>query len=445
MGGIIMKKKYFDLSVYDALLNRLKFIFEEFENIFVSFSGGKDSGLLLNLVMDFQRKYYPNRRIGVFHQDFEAQYSYTTKYVEETFESLKDEAELYWVCLPMATRTALSNYEMYWYPWDDKKEDLWIRPRPSHEYVITMENNPITTYRYKMHQEDLAKQFGRWYKLSHGDTSTICLLGIRADESLQRYNAFLNKKNGYKHQCWITQQFKNVWCASPLYDWTVQDVWHAIAKHGYSYNQLYDMLYQAGVKPTQMRVASPFNDYAKDSLNLYRVIEPETWVKLLGRVKGVNFGGIYGRTKALGYRNITLPPDHTWESYTKFLLATLPARIRNNYIKKFKTSIEFWHKVGGGLEEETIRELEERGYEIKRNGISNYTIFKSSRIIFLGKIPDHTDDIKTSKDIPSWKRMCYCILKNDHICRFMGFGLTRDQQRNIDIIKEKYKGLETNY
>lgn len=436
-----MHKKYLDCNVYEALINRLVLVFEEFENIFVSFSGGKDSGLLLNLVLDFQKKYYPNRKIGVFHQDFEAQYTLTTQYVEETLERIKNDAEVYWVCLPMATRTALSNYEMFWYPWDDKKKDLWIRPLPDHEYVISLENNPMTTYHYKMHQEDLAKQFARWYKKSHGDTSTICLLGNRADESLQRYNGFLNKKYGYKNECWITQQFKNVWCASPIYDWTVQDVWHATYIHNYSYNKLYDLFHLAGLRPSQMRVASPFNDYAKDSLNLYRIIEPATWIKLLGRVQGVNFGNIYGKTKALGYRNITLPPGHTWESYTKFLLATLPVRARNNYIKKFKTSIKFWHTTGGGLEEETIQELIAHGYNIKRNGVSNYTIMKESRIIFLDKIPDHTDDIKSTKDIPSWKRMCYCILKNDHLCRFMGFGLTREQQRNIDEIKKKYKAF----
>jgi predicted phosphoadenosine phosphosulfate sulfurtransferase len=63
-------------------------------------------------------------------------------------------------------------------------------------------------------------------------------------------------------------------------------------------------------------------------------------------------------------------------------------------------------------------------------------------VIFLGKIPDDTDDIRSSKDIPSWKRMCYCILKNDHTCRFMGFGVTREQQRRIDAIRDKYKSLE---
>ncbi len=85
----------------------------------------------------------------------------------------------------------------------------------------------MTTYRYRMHQEDLAKQFSRWYHLSHngddgrGGRKTVCLLGIRADESLQRYSGILNKKYGYKGECWISKQFKDVWCASPLYDWSV--------------------------------------------------------------------------------------------------------------------------------------------------------------------------------------------------------------------------------
>ena len=76
-----MIRRYTEQNVYEALQDRLHFLFEEFDNIFVSFSGGKDSGLLLNLTLDFQKKYYPEKKIGVFHQDFEAQYSVTTEYV----------------------------------------------------------------------------------------------------------------------------------------------------------------------------------------------------------------------------------------------------------------------------------------------------------------------------------------------------------------------------
>ncbi len=437
-----MVRKYLEQNVYEALQRRLKFIFEEFDNIYISFSGGKDSGLLLNMVMNFRKVYYPEKKLGIFHQDFEAQYTVTTEYVERTFERFEGEAELYWVCLPMATRTALSSYEMYWYPWDDTKRDSWVRDMPDKKYVINLENNPMETYRYRMPQEDLAKQFGRWYRQSHGYGSTVCLLGMRAEESLQRYSGFLNKKYGYQGECWISKQFKEVWCASPMYDWSTEDIWHANYLFDYDYNHLYDLYYKAGLKASQMRVASPFNDYSKDSLNLYRVLDPEIWVKLVGRVRGANFAAIYGKTKAMGYRNITLPEGHTWKSYTKFLLDTLPARLRNNYVKKFNTSMKFWHETGGGLSEETITELKEHGYRIRRNGVSNYTLNRKSRIVFIGALPDDTDDIKSTKDIPSWKRMCYCILKNDHICRFMGFGLDRNQQKRIDLIRNKYKSIE---
>lgn len=437
-----MCKEYLQENVYEAFQSRMEFVFREFGNIYVSFSGGKDSGLLLNLVLEYRNKHYPHRIIGVFHQDFEAQYTTTTEYVENTFAKLTDRVERYWVCLPMATRTALSSYQMFWYPWDDQKQDIWVRPMPKYSYVINLTHNPISTYKYRMPEEDLAKQFGRWYRISHGNQRTICLLGIRADESLQRYSGFVNKKHGYKQQCWITKQFKDVSEGSPLYDWSVKDIWHAYYRFGYKYNKLYDLYYKAGLKVSQMRMASPFQDYAKESLNLYRVLDPTVWTKLLGRVQGTNFASIYGQTRAMGYHKIDLPAGHSWKSYTLFLLATLPPKLRNNYIRKFNKSIEFWHKVGGGLEKRTIEELKNHGYQIERNGVSNYTIFKDARIIFKGNLPDNTDDVQTTNNVPSWKRMCFCILKNDHICRFMGFGLTHQQQERLNYIKQKYASLE---
>ena len=149
-----MIREYSDKDVYEAFLERMHLLFKEFDNIYISFSGGKDSGLLLDMTLDFRDRHYPDKKIGVFHQDFEAQYTVTTEYIERTFERIKDKVEPYWVCLPMATRTALSSYEMYWYPWDDTKKDSWVRDMPKKPYVINLDHNPMTTYRYRMHQED---------------------------------------------------------------------------------------------------------------------------------------------------------------------------------------------------------------------------------------------------------------------------------------------------
>ncbi len=84
------------------------------------------------------------------------------------------------------------------------------------------------------------------------------------------------------------------------------------------------------------------------------------------------------KSKALGYKNITLPKGHTWESYTKFLLLTLPKKARDGYVSKFKTSLKFWHTIGGGLEEITIKELVDRGYKIKKK--RNFKLYSFKRI-----------------------------------------------------------------
>ena len=89
-----------------------------------------------------------------------------------------------------------------------------------------------------------------------------------------------------------------------------------------------------------------------------------------------------------------------------------------------------------------MEELVSQGYKVRENGSSNYTVMKLPRVVFEGRIPDHTDDIRSTKDIPSWKRMCYCILKNDHNCRFMGFGLSRESQRAVEELRKKYVKVE---
>ena len=432
-------KKYLNINVYEALQERLKFIFDNFDNIYVSFSGGKDSGLLLSMVLDYVKRHKIQKKIGVFHQDFEAQYDLTTRYVTRMFENNLDIIEPFWVCLPMASRCAVSNFQMYWYPWEESKKDCWVRPMPNFPYIINQKNNPFEFYRDKMLQEDLYSEFGYWYA-SHHTGKSICLLGIRADESLNRYRAYANihKTILEKHQ-WTTKITENLYNAYPLYDWTTKDIWVANAKFDFDYNEIYDLYWKAGLSIAQMRVSSPYHESAKDSLNLYRVLEPVTWAKVVGRVNGANFGAIYGNTHALGCGKITLPQGHTWRSYVKFLLATLPDKIRQNYIKKFSTSIRFWWKTGGVVCNEAIQELENCNYHIKLNGKSNYKSNKE-RVRFLGT-PDDTDDIHSSIDIPSWKRMAICILKNDHLCKYMGFSESKKIKSRQAELMEKYRNL----
>ena len=350
-----------------------------------------------------------------------------------------DDIEPYWVCIPQGSRCAVSNFQMYWYPWDDLKESEWVRPMPKHPFIINLNNHPFDFYRYKMAQEDFYAEFGLWYARQHKG-NTICLLGIRADESLNRFRAYAtDRKTTFGDGKWTTKMGENFYNGYLLYDWTTKDVWIANGKFEFEYNKIYDLFYKAGLSIHQMRVASPYHESAKESLNLYRVLDPKTWVKVVARVQGANFGAIYGNTKVLGSKRFELPKGHTWRSYVKFLLATLPDEIRENYIAKFKTSIKFWWKRGGVVSEEAIKELEACNYRIRNRGKGSSRSSKD-QIVFLGT-PDDTDDIKSTIDIPSWKRMAICILKNDHLCKHMGFAQTKKQSERERELIEKYKNL----
>lgn len=147
-------------------------------------------------------------------------------------------------------------------------------------------------------------------------------------------------------------------------------MWTANGRFGWPYNRLYDLFHRAGVPLDTQRVASPFISQALSSLHLYKAIDPDMWGRMIGRVNGVNFAALYGRTSALGWQSARLPKGLTWERYMHFLLATLPAETRRNYLEKLSVSIRFWREKGGCLAETTIAKLRKAGVPIEVGGRS---------------------------------------------------------------------------
>lgn len=423
------------MNVYEATIKRLEQIFQEFDNISVSFSGGKDSGLLLNLCIDYIRKNNLNRKISVLHLDYEAQYQMTTEYVDDVMSSNSDILEVYRVCVPFKVTTCTSMHQSFWRPWEDDKKDIWVRDLPQNAFT----KEKFDFYSDKMWDYDFQQRFSLWLHEKNNAKKTAILVGIRTQESLHRWRAIHSERNykNYNGINWTKEVYENVYNAYPIYDWLTEDVWVANAKFGYSYNKLYDLFYQAGLNIDQMRVASPFLSEGQETLTLYRVIEPHTWGKLVSRVNGVNFTGIYGGTTAMGWKSITLPQGHTWESYMHFLLSTLPEETRQNYLSKLQTSIKFWREKGGVLDNETINVLKKSGVNIEVGKDTNYKTTKLPvRMDYIDDI-----DIKDFKLVPTYKRMCICIMKNDHLCKYMGFSQTKNEIARRKNIIEKYQNL----
>lgn len=427
-------------NVYEASIERIDFIFKKFKRIYVSFSGGKDSGVMLNLCIDYMRKNNIKEKIGIMILDNEANYEYSLDFMHEILNKNRDILDIYWCCLPITLPCTVSSYATEWQCWGVEDEKRWIRPMPKEDYIVNIKNHNFDFFEENMNYDEFWDGFGKWY--SNGEL-TACLIGIRTDESLNRFRAIMNEdKIMIENKPWTKQKhisMKNVFNCYPIYDWKTEDIWISNEKFEWNYNKLYDIFWKAGLSIHQMRVASPFMSESKSSLNLYRVIDPHVWVTLCARVQGANFIATYG--KQINYNTFKLPKGHTWKSFTNFLLDTLPDEVSENFRKRFAQSFDYWGRVGRGLPDKTIKELEQNGIKFKINGLTVHGNKNKKRVI-IEEFPDELDVLSChNSDVASWKRFAITILKNDHTCKYMGLAPTKEQAVRQREIMKKYKDI----
>jgi predicted phosphoadenosine phosphosulfate sulfurtransferase len=432
-----MKNYNQDKNVYQASLERIDFIFKNFSRIYVSFSGGKDSGVMLNLVIQYMKDNNINKKVGVMILDNEANYKLSTKFMLDIIDENIEYFDVYWCCLPITLPCTVSSFLTDWQCWGVNDRHKWIQTMPYRNYVVNIDNHNFPFFKENMPYNEFWDNFGEWY--SNGEP-TACLIGIRADESLNRFRAIANEdKIMLQGQKWTKKNGKNVFNCYPIYDWRTSDIWVGNAKFGWKYNELYDIFYMAGVPISKMRVASPFMSESKSSLNMYRVIDPEIWMTLCARVHGANFVATYG--KQISYHSFKLPDGHTWKSFTKFLLDTLPNDIADNFRRRFIQSLKYWGRTGRGLTNKTIAELKQSNIDIVINGKTAHGSKDKNRVV-IKSCPDHLDMLSChNSDVLSWKRFAITILKNDHTCKYLGLAPTKEQAVRQKQIMEKYKNL----
>ncbi len=378
-------KIYQESDVLEAARTRVRYIFDHFERIYVSFSGGKDSSVMTHLVMEeaIRRK----RKVGLLLIDLEAQYKLTIKHAEEMFDRYADHVDPFWVSLPIKLRNSVSNYEPVWCCWQPEREADWVRPKPKR---AISDPSFFDFFQPWMEFEEFIVLFGLWY--SQG-LDTAAFVGIRADESLNRFRTIAARyKETHFGKRYTTKIADNLYNAYPIYDWDVSDIWKYHGRYpDKPHNEVYDRMHQAGLSLSQMRLCQPYGDDQKRGLWLYHLIEPETWGKVVARVNGANSGALYIEEtgNVTGYNRITKPEGHTWKSFANLLLATMPEVTREHYVARLRSWMKGWASRGyaNGIPDEAPRSLENAHWA------------------------------------PSWRRVCKVLLRNDWWCK--GLGLTQ--------------------
>lgn len=320
-------------NVLEAARERMTFIFDQFETIIVSVSGGKDSSVLAHLtLLEAQKR---DRKIGLFLLDEEVLYQSSVDQVEWLMSLFPEHTNRLWLQIEFLLTNTASLKDGQLRCWEKGKHHLWMRSRDPRNILGKPWDPKTETIRNaKKGAEvgfyDVIENFERCY------TNAAFLVGLRAaGESPNRWRAMVKNPidvNG--HQVfWGTKQGSNS-VLYPIYDWNFHDVWRYIAENELRYSKIYDYQFKKGFPISEMRVSSLIHEKSFKSLVELPEFEPKTYEKLLKRLDGIAFAQETGKNSKM-FRCRKLPKNFkSWRTYRDFLLDTYPQEDRKLLFKQ---------------------------------------------------------------------------------------------------------------
>ena len=318
-------------NVLEAARERVSMIFDNFENINVSISSGKDSTCTYFLFL--QEAIKRGRKITAFFQDQEAEYQASVDLMKVMMKH--PNVVPAWYQVPIYLTNATSYADNFLYAWGPG--ETWIR-----------EKNPIAIHGI---DEDYPKRFYEffgWYERK--DPGAAYIVGLRAEEGIMRYRA-VTKYPGWNGHKWSTVD-RGINKFYPIYDWSVTDVWKFIYDFDIPYNKIYDLMYLDNYSIySQMRVSNLIHEKSYKCLVDLPKFEPETYDRLCQRLRGIATASRYASEKLI-FSNKKLPKHYkTWEEFRNFLLDNIQNSeykeiFRKRFEKQEKNERIFQSQVG---------------------------------------------------------------------------------------------------
>jgi len=312
-----IRKIFLKENVLSKALERVSLIFDNFENIIVSVSSGKDSTVLYWLIL--QEAIKRTRKIAVFFLDQEAEYQSSIDLIESMM--LHPFVIPLWYQVPLQMTNATSYSSEMLNSWG--KSEKWIRDK-----------NSIAIHSIENEYPKRFYNFVEWFEKNHENSAFF--IGLRAEESLNRQRAMIAP--GWQGIRWSKKaKGKGSFKFYPLYDWGIGDIWKYIHDNNLKYNAIYDKMFRANKNYYKtMRVSNLIHEKSFKVLADLQIYEPDTFNKLVERVAGVHVASIYAHENSIFSSN-KLPAEYeTWLDFRDYLLKTCPLKNKEKFVDRFK-------------------------------------------------------------------------------------------------------------
>lgn len=300
---------YLNKNVYEAAKERIRYVYGEFKNVIVNFSGGKDSTVVLHLALEVAKE-LGRLPVNVFFFDQEAEWDSNIEYIRHVMH--REDVNPMWYQVPFKINNAASGDKDWLHCWEAGVE--WIRPKE--DIAIKEFKNTLK------HEPDFYELMDLLPSQYFNGEPVAALCGMRCEETPKRRLAITEGNPSYKWVIWGAARKYGKTDFDPIYDWEISDVWKYIHDNRFEYCPMYNYMWQYGVPIRDMRISNVTHETAVKSMYIMQEIEGDLYNRLTRRLNGVS---TVSQMKDDAFKCPNELPFMflTWESYRDYLLEHL--------------------------------------------------------------------------------------------------------------------------